>query len=369
MEGQKTGRQTDQRVTGEQLGMANRRKVAVLGATGMMGQKFVQLLAHHPWFELSAVAASDKNVGKRYASSIASRMEANLPEEIQELELTEPRPQALDDPDIAFSALPTEVAGPVEEEFAKAGIPVFSNASSHRMDAYVPLLNPEVNPEHAEMVEEQKRKMKTDGFIVANPNCTTAILTLSLKPVYQTFGLETVVMTSMQAVSGAGYPGVASLDIMQNVIPFIPHEEEKVERETNKILGTTSKPAGITVSASCNRVPTMHGHIETVFAKTRTASQPSEIAKAMRDFAGVPQQLRLPSAPEHPIVVREEEDRPQTRLDVEAGSGMTVTVGRIRHDPALNGAKYVALGHNLVRGGAGCSILNAELLVSKKLIK
>ncbi|HEV2119642.1 MAG TPA: aspartate-semialdehyde dehydrogenase [Candidatus Bathyarchaeia archaeon] len=346
-----------------------KRKVAVLGATGMMGQKFVQLLAHHPWFEVSAVAASDKSVGKEYGASIGSRKEANLPDELGELVLTEPKPQALDDPDVAFSALPAEVAGPIEEDFAKAGMPVFSNASSHRMDQYVPLLNPEVNPEHAEMVEEQKRRMKTDGFIVANPNCTTAILTLSLKPLQDKFGLETVVVSSMQAVSGAGYPGVASLDIMQNVIPFIRNEEEKVEHETNKILGTVSRLAGITVSASCNRVPTIHGHMEAVFSKTRSAATPNEVIKVMSEFKGAPQQLKLPSAPEYPIIVREEEDRPQTRLDVDEGNGMTVTVGRVRRDPALNGVKYMALGHNLVRGGAGCSILNAELLLAKKLIK
>ena len=349
--------------------MVKKRKVAVLGATGMMGQKFVQLLAHHPWFEVSAVAASDKSVGKEYASSIGSRTEANLPNQVGELVLKEPKPQALDDPDIAFSALPPEVAGPVEEDFAKAGMPVFSNASSHRMDTYVPLLNPEVNPEHAEMVEEQKRRMKTDGFIVSNPNCTTAILTLSLKPLQDKFGLETVVVSSMQAVSGAGYPGIASLDIMQNVIPFIRNEEEKVEHETNKILGTLLKPAGIIVSASCNRVPTLQGHMEAVFAKTRSSATPNEIIRTMREFKGAPQQLKLPSAPEHPVIVRDEENRPQTRLDVDEGNGMTVTVGRVRRDPALNGVKYMALGHNLIRGGAGCSILNAELFLAKKLIK
>src|SRR6267143_5195992 len=349
--------------------MVNKRKVAVLGATGMMGQKFVQLLARHPWFEVSALAASDKSVGKRYASSIGSRKEGALPDRLGELVITEPKPRVLNDSDIAFSALPAEVAGPVEEDFAKAGMPVFSNASSHRMDTYVPLLNPEVNPEHAVMVEEQKRRLKTDGFIVANPNCTTAILTLSLKPLHDKFGLETVVVSSMQAVSGAGYPGVASIDIMQNVIPFIRNEEEKVEHETNKILGTPSKPAGITVSASCNRVPTIHGHMEAVFAKPRSSATPDKIVLAMREFKGTPQQLNLPSAPKLPIIVREEEDRPQTRLDVDEGNGMTVTVGRVRRDPALNGVKYMALGHNLVRGGAGCSILNAELLIAKKLIK
>src|SRR6266704_4500077 len=305
--------------------MVTKRKVAVLGATGMMGQKFVQLLAHHPWFEVSAVAASDNSVGKEYATSIGSRKEANLPEELGRLVVTAPKPHALDDPGLAFSALPAEVAGPVEEDFAKAGMPVFSNASSHRMDQFVPLMNPEINPEHAEMVEEQKRRMKTDGFIVANPNCTTAILSLSLKPLLDKFGLETVVVSSMQAVSGAGYPGVSSLDIMQNVIPFIRNEEEKVERETNKILGTMPKPAGITVSATCNRVPTLHGHMEAVFAKTRSPATPNEIVRVMREFKGTPQRLKLPSAPENPIVVREEEDRPQTRLDVNEGNGMTVT--------------------------------------------
>jgi aspartate-semialdehyde dehydrogenase len=349
--------------------MVNKRKAVVLGATGMMGQKFVQLLAHHPWFEVSAVAASDKNVGKTYESSLGSRKEADLPEELGDLVLSEPRPRAIEDPDIAFSALPTDVAGPIEEDFAKAGMPVFTNASSHRMDAYVPLLNPEVNSDHTSIVEEQKRHMKTDGFIVANPNCTTAILTLSLKPLLDKFGLETVVVSSMQAVSGAGYPGVASLDILQNVIPFIRHEEGKVEHETNKILGTPAKPAGITVSATCNRVPTLNGHMESVFAKTRSSAQPDDVINTMTQFTSAPQQLKLPSAPDHPILVRKEEDRPQTRLDVDEGNGMTVSVGRVRRDPALGGVKYMVLGHNLVRGGAGCSILNAELLVAKKIIR
>jgi aspartate-semialdehyde dehydrogenase len=349
--------------------MVNKRKAVVLGATGMMGQKFVQLLAHHPWFEVSAVAASDKNVGKTYESSLGSRKEADLPEELGDLVLSEARPRAIEDPDIAFSALPTEVAGPIEEDFAKAGIPVFTNASSHRMDTYVPLLNAEVNSDHTSIIEEQKRRMKTDGFIVANPNCTTAILTLSLKPLLDKFGLETVVVSSMQAVSGAGYPGVASLDILLNVIPFIRHEEEKVEHETNKILGTPAKPAGIAVSATCNRVPTLNGHMESVFAKTRSSAQPDDVINTMTQFTSAPQQLKLPSAPDHPILVRKEEDRPQTRLDVDEGNGMTVSVGRVRRDPALGGVKYMVLGHNLVRGGAGCSILNAELLVAKEIIR
>ncbi len=345
------------------------KRVAVLGATGLMGRKFVRLLSNHPWFELSAVAASDKSVGKTYAEMLASRNESPLPDGVENLELLEPRPDALEDPDIVFSALPAEAAGPKEEEFARAGLPVFSNASSHRMDPYVPLLNPEVNGEHSSLVEEQKRRTKWDGFIVANPNCTTAILTLSLKPLQDKFGLETVFVSSMQAVSGAGYPGVASLDILQNVIPFIRNEEEKVERETNKILGGPNRPADISVSASCHRVPAIDGHLEAVFAKTRSAITPQEAVEAMNHFSSLPQKLRLPSAPAKPIVVRTEEDRPQTRLDVDEGQGMSVSVGRVRQDPALQGVKYIVLGHNLVRGGAGCSILNAELLVAQKYIK
>jgi len=237
------------------------------------------------------------------------------------------------------------------------------------MDRDVPLLNPEVNAEHASLVENQKRRTKWDGFIVANPNCTTAILSLSLKPLQDRFGLETVIVSTMQAISGAGYPGVASIDILENVIPFIRNEEEKVERETNKILGTATKPATVTVSASCQRVPTIHGHIEAVFAKTRTPTSPEEAAKSMSEFQSTPQRMKLPSAPTHPVIVREEEDRPQTRLDVDEGNGMTVSVGRLRRDSALNGIKYIVLGHNLVRGGAGCSILNAELLIAQRYIQ
>ncbi len=345
-----------------------KKKAAVLGATGMMGQKFVQLLTTHPWFEVAAVAASDRNVGKSYGEATGAGSGKGFHEE-HRLEVVEARPQAVGDPDIVFSALPAEVASPIEEEFANAGFPVFSNASSHRMDEYVPLLNPEVNSEHAALVDQQKRRMKRDGFIVANPNCTTAILTLSLKPLDQAFGLEKVIVSSMQSISGAGYPGVASIDILENVIPFIRSEEEKVERETNKILGTATSPATITVSASCHRVPTIHGHIEAVFAKTLSSTSPEEAAERMARFQSVPQQLKLPSAPVYPLVVRREEDRPQTRLDVDEGGGMTVSVGRIRKDPAMKGVKYIALGHNLVRGGAGCSILNAELLLAQKYIQ
>ncbi len=345
------------------------KKVAVLGATGMMGQTFVSHLSHHPWFQVSALAASDRSIGKTYQESVLSPTAKKLNDDLHDLRLVEPKPRAVEDADIVFSALPADIAGPIEEDFAQAGFPVFSNSSSHRMDPYVPLLNPEVNASHSTLLEEQKRARKWDGFIATNPNCTTAILTLSLKPLQEQFGLETVIVSSMQAVSGAGYPGVSSLDILQNVIPFIKNEEEKVQAETNKILGSPDKPAGITVSASCHRVPTLNGHLEAVFARTISSSTPQKAIDAMKEFQSTPQKLKLPSAPIHPVVVREEEDRPQTRLDVEEGGGMTVTVGRVRHDPALSGLKYIVLGHNLVRGGAGCSILNAELLLAQKIIK
>ncbi len=346
-----------------------KKRVAVLGATGIMGQKLVQLLSNHPWFEVSSVAASDKSVGKSYAQSTSLKGKQDLSEKIRNFVVGEATPRALDDPDIVFSALPTNVAASIEEDFARSGLPVFSNASSHRMDQYVPLLNPEVNADHASLLEEQRRRMKWDGFIATNPNCTTSILTLSLKPLYDKFGLDTVVVSSMQAISGAGYPGVASMDILENVIPFIRNEEEKVERETNKILGTPTTPATITVSASCHRVPTIHGHIEAVFAKTRIPITSEDATSVMTEFKSTPQELKLPTAPTHPIIVRQEEDRPQTRIDVDEGKGMTVSVGRIRNDPALKGVKYIALGHNLVRGGAGCSILNAELLSAQKYIQ
>ena len=335
----------------------------------MMGQTFVRLLTNHPWFQVSTVAASDSNVGKTYRESLSSPTSTTLNDNLGSLQVVEPSPRAMDDPDIVFSALPADIAGPIEDEFAQAGMAVFSNASPHRMDPHVPLLNPEVNEIHHVLVEEQKRQKKRDGFIVANPNCTTAILTLSLKPLQDKFGLDAVIVSSMQAVSGAGHPGVASLDIIGNVIPFIKNEEAKVQGETNKILGSPGQPARITVSASCHRVPTLDGHMEAVFAKTASPSTPEEAIQAMKGFESTPQRLKLPSAPVHPILVREEEDRPQTRLDVEEGKGMTVTVGRLREDPALPGLKYIALGHNLIRGGAGCSILNAELLVAQKIIR
>lgn len=343
-------------------------RAAVLGATGMVGQIFIRLLDGHPWFEVTAVAASGRSSGLKYSKAAKWKLPTPIPESVADLEVLDVNPKAIKNADLVFSALPSEVAGKVEEEFARAGYIVLSNASAHRMDPDVPLLNPEVNSDHITLLEEQRRKRKWDGAILTNPNCSTAILTLALKPVYDEFGLNRVIVSTMQALSGAGYPGVASLDIVDNVIPFIRNEEEKVESETLKIFGPPSKPADFKVSASCHRVATLDGHMEAVFAELKREAEPKAVVYAMDKFSGEPQKLKLPSAPAKPIVVRKEEDRPQVRLDRMEGGGMSVVVGRIRRDPALKGIKFILLGHNTIRGAAGCSILNAEYLKAKKYL-
>lgn len=343
-------------------------EAAVLGATGMVGQRFLQLLAENPWFEIRVITASEKSVRKKYSEATRWMLGGDMPESVSDLEVQPTDPNRVGDVDVVFSALPAEVAGKVEEDFAKSGYIVVSNASSHRMDLDVPLLNPEVNAEHVHLIDEQHRKRKWDGAIVTNPNCTTTILTLSLKPVHDKFGLSRVLVSSMQALSGAGYPGVPSLDIVDNVIPFIQKEEEKVQSETLKILGSIEDPATIKVSASCHRVCTLDGHMEAVFVETKKETDSLEVKEAMDEFRGEPQRLGLPTAPERPIIVRNEEDRPQPHLDRMAGRGMAVVVGRIRRDSALDGIKYIVLGHNTIRGAAGCAVLNAELLKAKGYI-
>ncbi|MHC1564295.1 MAG: aspartate-semialdehyde dehydrogenase [Candidatus Hecatellaceae archaeon] len=348
--------------------MRRKFKVAVLGATGMVGVRFISLLVGHPWFKLAGVAASERSKGQRLREAVRWLPPQGLPEEILEFEVKSLSPKELEDADIMFSALPSDVAGKVEEEFAGAGFAIFSNASSHRMDRDVPVMNPEVNADHALLVEEQRKRRRWSGFIVTNPNCTAAVLTLSLKPILDGFGIRRVLVSTMQALSGAGYPGVPSLDIVDNIIPFIKGEEEKVERETLKMMGSPLKPASFKISASCHRVSTIDGHLEAVFVELGRKAEPSEVVEAMESFQGEPQKLSLPTAPKPPILVKGEDDRPQPRLDRMAGEGMAVVVGRLRKDPGLNGVKYVVLGHNTIRGAAGCSILNAELLAAKKLI-
>lgn len=339
-------------------------RVGVLGATGTVGQQIIHRLRRHPWFRVTALAASERSAGKRYADIVRWRIAGPVPPEIGGLSV-QPLEASLDC-DFCLSALDSSVAGAAEEALARAGYAVISNSSNHRMDPDVPLLVPEVNPEHCALVDVQReRRGYTTGFIATNPNCSAAGLVVALKPIDDAFGIEAISVVTMQALSGAGYPGVASLDAMDNLIPYISGEEEKLESEPRKILGRLIDGAvehsAMRVSAQCHRVPVIDGHMEAVSLKLRTHASPRDVAAALSEFMGEPQRRKLPSAPARPIEVREESDRPQTRLDRDAGEGMTVVVGRVRPCPVLD-IRMVLLSHNLVRGAAGAAILNAELL-------
>jgi aspartate-semialdehyde dehydrogenase len=349
--------------------MSSNRKVAILGATGAVGQRFIQLLQGHPWFQIEVLAASERSAGKKYKDACTWLLKSNLPREIAEMNVVNCDVESVEksgNVDFVFSALPGGLAGPVESEFA-ALYPVFSKASAHRMDNDVPLIIPEVNPDHAALIPIQRRLRGWKGFISTDPNCSTIQLAITLKPLMQ-FGLKQVVVSTMQALSGAGYPGVPSLDIIDNVVPFISGEEEKMECEPHKILGAFDGnricPAGFVLSSSCHRVNVSDGHLEAVFVKLDSEPTVQEVAEAFSQFKGEPQKLKLPSAPEHPIVVREEPNRPQPRYDRNEGKGMSVVVGRIRKDPIMT-MKYLCLGHNTIRGAAGAGILSAELMVAK----
>jgi len=349
--------------------MSPNRKVAILGATGAVGQRFIQLLQGHPWFKIEVLAASERSAGKKYKNACTWTMESNMPTKIAEMNVVDANVEAVEKAgniDFVFSALPGDLAGPVEAEFA-ALYPVFSKAGAHRMETDVPLIIPEVNPDHAALIPIQKRARGWKGFISTDPNCSTIQLALSLKPLMD-FGLKQVIVSTMQALSGAGYPGVASLDIIDNVVPFISKEEEKMECEPLKILGAFDGkricPADFVLSSSCNRVNVKDGHLESVFVKLDEDPTVEAVEEAFRQFKGEPQKLKLPSAPENPIVVRKEPNRPQPRYDRDEGKGMSVVVGRVRKDPIMT-VKYMCLGHNTIRGAAGGGILSAELLVSK----
>src|SRR3989442_3649506 len=339
-------------------------RVGILGATGTVGQRFLQLLEQHPQFTVTALAASDRSQGKPYAAACVWRLPGAVPDAVRGLVVQAPEPPL--DCDIVFSSLPSDIAGSAETRFARAGYRVVTNSSPHRMDDAVPLLIPEVNPGHLALLDACKGM--GGGFIVANPNCSTVMIALALAPLAARFGVAAVAATTLQALSGAGYPGVASLDIADNVVPFIAQEEEKIERETRKILGrrngTRVTPAGFAVSAQCHRVNVVDGHMAAVRVKLARAAEPAELRAAFGSFMGLAQELRLPSAPERPIVVRDEPDRPQPRLDRDAGRGMKVSVGRIARDPLLR-HRFVALSRNTIRGAAGAAILNAELLLAK----
>jgi aspartate-semialdehyde dehydrogenase len=341
-------------------------EVGIVGATGMVGQRFVSLLEHHPWFEVAWLAASERSAGKTYAEACNWRLREPLPRAAGALPVNECKPGH--SPQLIFSSLDSKVAGEVEKEFACAGHVVVSNSSNHRMDADVPLLIPEVNPDHLALVRVQRRERGWKGMIVTNPNCTAVGLVMSLAPLEKAFGLEKVLMTSMQAVSGAGYPGVPTLDILSNVIPHIGGEEEKVEREAHKLLGKLVdgrvEAGKFALSAQCNRVLVEDGHMETISVSLKSQATVEDLLEAWRTFRALPQERQLPSAPKHPVIVREERDRPQPKFDVLAEGGMAAVVGRVRPCPVLQ-FKYVALSHNTIRGAAGAALLNAELMKSE----
>jgi aspartate-semialdehyde dehydrogenase len=349
--------------------MARRWPVAILGATGAVGQTFIRQLAGHPWFEIAELAASDRSAGKPYAE--ASRwLEGALPTELASRVVVRCDPAEVKSP-LVFSALDSGVAGDVEQAFARAGRLVLSNAKNHRMDADVPLVIPEVNAPHLALLETQRRNRKWMGGIVTNANCAATAAAMAMAPLHEAFGVSRAMVFTMQAVSGAGYPGVPSLDILGNVIPYIGEEEPKVERELAKMLGTLSdgsvRNANLTVSAHTNRVPTENGHLVCLSLGFEKRASAEDAIEVMCQWRGHPEARGLPSAPELPLVVTREPDRPQTRRDVLAGRGMTVTAGRIRPDPLFD-VKLVALGHNTIRGAAGGSVLNAELLASRGLL-
>lgn len=346
--------------------MVKKLEVGILGATGMVGQRFVSLLENHPWFRLTWLAASDKSVGKRYAEACNWRLRKPMPKDIGELPIRGCVPVRA--PHLVFASLDSTVAGEVEKEFALAGHVVVSNSSHHRMEPDVPLLIPEVNPDHLALIGVQRQQRRWAGMIVTNPNCTTVGLVMSLAPLQKAFGLDKVLMTSLQAVSGAGYPGVPTLDILGNVIPHISGEEEKVEGETLKLLGRLSdgrvQPGEFAVSAQCNRVLVEDGHTECIAVSLNSKATLGDLLEAWRRFRTLPQERQLPSAPQHPIVVREEQDRPQPKFDVYAEGGMATVIGRVRPCSVLQ-FKYTALSHNTIRGAAGAALLNAELMKSE----
>lgn len=345
--------------------MSRKYRVGILGATGMVGQRFIELLVDHPQFEVTAVAASDRSQGKTFAEACTWRLSGEMPSAVRALPVQPPSPPL--DCDLVFSSLPGDIARETEGSFAAAGYPVISNSSAFRMDEDVPLLIPEVNHEHIGLIERQRSKYSKGGFIVTNPNCSTIMIALALAPLHAAFGIESCVATTLQALSGAGYPGVASLDILDNVLPFIGGEEEKIESETVKILGRFNEsriePAPMAVSAQCHRVNVVDGHMAAVRVNFARKPTLDALRDSLSNFSSLPQELGLHSAPAAPIQIRDEENRPQPKLDRDAGKGMTITAGRIKPDSVLD-YRFVVLSHNTIRGAAGAAILNAELLVA-----
>jgi len=346
--------------------MNNKIPIGILGATGVVGQRFIQMLEHHPWFEVAWLAASDRSEGKVYADAARWRLKTPIPAAVEKMKVSPAAPNGA--PKVIFAALDSAIAAELEPRFADAGCIVVSNSSALRMQQDVPLVIPEVNAGHIKLIDVQAWRKKSGGYVVTNPNCSAIGLVLALAPIHRNFGLDTVMAVTMQAVSGAGYPGVASLDILGNVIPFIKNEEEKMEEETKKLLGQVdgSKviPGDFGMSAQCNRVAVEDGHTESVSIRLKKKAKAEEIIAAWNSYRAEPQELQLPSAPEKPIVYLEASDRPQPRFDVDMGAGMTTAVGRLRPCSVLDW-KFTVLSHNTIRGAAGAAVLNAELLKAK----
>jgi aspartate-semialdehyde dehydrogenase len=344
--------------------MKNRHPIGILGATGMVGQRYIQLLERHPWFEITWLAASDRSSGKTYGEAAKWRLDTPLPERIAQMTVSPAEPEGA--PKIIFSSIDAPIARELEPRFAAAGCAVISNSSAFRMAPNVPLVLPEVNADHLHLIEEQSWRKESGGYIVTNSNCTVMGPVLALKPIVDRFGVEQIIATSMQAVSGAGYPGVASMDILDNVVPYIPNEEEKMEEELLKLLGSLDghvvKPLAARMSASCNRVPVVDGHTVSVSIKLGKPATSEEILAAWAEFRPLAGK-GLPTAPEQPVEWAPQPDRPQPRLDRNRGNGMAVTVGRLRPCGVLDW-KFTVLSHNTIRGAAGATILNAELLAS-----
>jgi aspartate-semialdehyde dehydrogenase len=352
-------------------------RVGVLGATGMVGQNYIRLLDNHPWFEVTYLVASEKSAGKKFSEAVAGRwhMPTDIPKGVKELMVhnLDDFASAKKECDFVFSALDTDLAKVYEELYASNGFPVISNASAHRGTPDVPMLIPEINSDHADIIPLQKKNRGwKDGFIVVKPNCSLQSYMTPLSILHNDFGLKQAIITTMQAVSGAGHPGVASYDIIDNIVPYIKGEEEKSEREPLKILGKVKGsqiiPAtGISISAHCNRVPTIDGHMACVSVSFNKKPTMDEIFSSWKKYVSIPYKLKLPSAPKDAVVYRDEPDRPQTRLDRDNSNGMGIVVGRLRECNVLQ-YRFVGLSHNTVRGAAGGGILNAELLKAKKYL-
>ncbi len=346
--------------------MQKKLPVGILGATGMVGQRFIQLLEKHPWFEVAWLAASERSAEKSYLDAVKWRMKTPLPEKIASMTVSPAGPKGA--PKIIFAALDADIARELEPQFAEAGCAVISNSSAWRMHPNVPLVIPEVNPDHLSLIESQTWHKSSGGYIVTNANCSAIGLVLALAPLHAKFGIEKIFVSTMQAVSGAGYPGVPSIDILGNVIPFIKNEEEKMEIETKKMLGTVKghevELAHFGMTAHCNRVPVEDGHTESVSIALKKKATAEQIIDAWTSFRSVPQELKLPHAPSEPIFYDTRTDRPQPRFDVDRGNGMSSVCGRLRPCGLLDW-KFTVLSHNTIRGAAGAALLNAELLKVK----